>query len=156
MPVKRLKQHLDEQGVRYLSITHSPAYTAQSIAHAAHVSGKEMAKTVILKVNGELVMAVLPATHKVNLDVLRDELFAETVELATERDFLDAFPGCELGAMPPFGNLWDIPVFVAERLTEDETIVFNAGTHTECIQMSFADFQRLVNPRIVRLTGALA
>lgn len=156
MPVKRLKQYLDENGVRYLSITHSPAYTAQAIAHAAHVSGKEMAKTVILKVNGELAMAVLPATHKVNLDVMRDELFAETVELATERDFLDAFPGCELGAMPPFGNLWDIPVFVAERLTEDETIVFNAGTHTECIQMSFDDFEELVNPRIVRLTRALA
>ncbi len=155
MPAKKLRDFLDRHDIRYITIIHSPAYTAQAIAHIAHISGKELAKTVILKVDGELVMAVLPATHKVNLDIFRDSIGARSVEMAAERDFLDTFPGCELGAMPPFGNLWDVPVYVAERLTEDETIAFNAGSHTELIQMSFADFERLVKPRIVQLTHAL-
>ena len=155
MPARKLKDFLDRQNVRYITIFHSPAYTAQAIAHIAHISGRELAKSVMLKADGELVMAVLPATHKVNLDIFRDSIGARSIELASERDFLDAFPGCELGAMPPFGNLWDIPVYVAERLTEDETIAFNAGSHTELIQMDYSDYERLVRPRIVQLTHAL-
>ena len=154
MPAQRLKEFLDSRNVRYVTIIHSPAYTAQAIAHTAHISGKELAKTVILKVDGVLAMAVLPATHKVNLDVLKESIGAGSVELAEERDFLDAFPGCELGAMPPFGNLWNMPVYVAKRLTEDEMIAFNAGSHTELIQMAYADFERLVEPQIVPLTHA--
>jgi Ala-tRNA(Pro) deacylase len=154
MPAQRLKEFLDSRNVRYVTIIHSPAYTAQAIAHTAHISGKELAKTVILKVDGALAMAVLPATHKVNLDVLKESTGAGSVELAEERDFLDAFPGCELGAMPPFGNLWKMPVYVAQRLTEDEMIAFNAGSHTELIQMAYADFERLVEPQIVPLTHA--
>jgi Ala-tRNA(Pro) deacylase len=154
MPAQRLKEFLDSRNVRYVTIIHSPAYTAQAIAHTAHISGKELAKTVILKVDGELAMAVLPATHKVNLDVLKDAINAGSVELAEERDFLDAFPGCELGAMPPFGNLWNMPVYVAQRLTEDEMIAFNAGSHTELVQLAYADFERLVQPQIVPLTHA--
>jgi Ala-tRNA(Pro) deacylase len=154
MPAHRLKEFLDRHGVRYITIIHSPAYTAQAIAHSAHISGKEVAKTVILKADGRLVMAVLPATHKVNTDVFRDAIGAKQVQLAEEREFMDTFPGCELGAMPPFGNLWDMPVFVAERLTEDETIAFNAGSHTELIQLDFADFERLVKPKVVPLTHA--
>jgi Ala-tRNA(Pro) deacylase len=154
MPAHRLKEFLDRHGIRYITIIHSPAYTAQAIAHSAHISGKEVAKTVILKADGRLVMAVLPATHKVNTDVFRDAIGADAVELAEERDFIDAFPGCELGAMPPFGNLWDMPVYVAERLTEDETIAFNAGSHTELIQLDYADFEQLVQPKIVPLTHA--
>ncbi len=152
MPATKLKDFLDAQNVRYVSIIHSPAYTAQAIAHSAHISGKELAKTVMLMVDGELAMAVLPATHKVNIDVFRDAINARRVEIATEEDFLTAFPGCEVGAMPPFGNLWDLPVYVAQRLTEDEVIAFNAGTHTELIQMDYTDFERLVQPTIVPLT----
>jgi Ala-tRNA(Pro) deacylase len=154
MPAQKLKDFLDSHDVRYITIIHSPAYTAQAIAHSAHVSGKELAKTVILKVDGKLVMAVLPATHKVNIDVFKSAVGAGSVDLAEERDFMDAFPGCELGAMPPFGNLWNVDVYVAQRLKEDETIAFNAGTHTELIQMAYADFERLVKPKVVPLTHA--
>ena len=154
MPAQKLKDFLDSHDVRYITIIHSPAYTAQAIAHIAHVSGKELAKTVILKVDGKLVMAVLSATHKVNIDVFKSAVGAGSVDLAEERDFMDAFPGCELGAMPPFGNLWSVDVYVAERLKEDETIAFNAGTHTELIQMAYADFERLVKPKVVPLTHA--
>jgi Ala-tRNA(Pro) deacylase len=155
MPAHRLKEFLDSHDIRYITIIHSPAYTAQAIAHTAHISGKELAKTVIVKVDGKMVMAVLPATHKVNLDVFKDALNAKKVELAEEREFMDTFPGCELGAMPPFGNLWDLPVFVDERLTEDETIAFNAGSHTELIQLAYEDFDRLVKPQVVPLTHAV-
>jgi Ala-tRNA(Pro) deacylase len=154
MPARKLKEFLDHNDVRYITINHSPAYTAQGIAHIAHISGRELAKTVILKVDGSLVMAVLPATHKVNADVVKEALGAELVELAKEHEFADAFPGCELGAMPPFGNLWDMPVYVAERLTEDKTIAFNAGSHVELIQMTYADFDRLVKPTVLPLTRA--
>ena len=154
MPARKLKEFLDRNDVRYITINHSPAYTAQGIAHIAHISGRELAKTVILKVDGSLVMAVLPATHKVNADVVKEALGAEQVELAKEHEFADAFPGCELGAMPPFGNLWDMPVYVSERLTEDETIAFNAGSHVELIQMTYADFDRLVKPTVLPLTRA--
>lgn len=154
MPAQRLKEFLDKNGIKYLTIIHSPAYTAQGIAQTAHISGKELAKTVILKVDGNLVMAVLPATHKVDTDVLRDAIGAKTVELATERDFAGTFPGCELGAMPPFGNLWNVPVYVAEQLREDEVIAFNAGSHTELVQLDYEDFERLVKPKVVRLTHA--
>ena len=156
MPAQKLRAFLDQHEIRYITIIHSPAYTAQAIAQTAHISGKELAKTVILKADGRLVMAVLPATHKVNLDVFKKTIGTASVEIAHERDFMDAFPGCELGAMPPFGNLWDIPVYVAERLREDETIAFNAGSHTELIQMAYDDFERLVKPTVVRLTHAVA
>ena len=152
MPAQRLRDFLDQRNVRYVSIRHSPAYTAQAIAHTAHISGKELAKTVMIKIEGRLAMVVLPATHKVNLSALKDALGCPSVELAEERDFLDAFPGCELGAMPPFGNLWDMPVYVAQRLAEDELIAFNAGSHTELIQMTYADYEQLVEPKIVKIT----
>ena len=156
MPARKLKSFLDEKKIRYVTIVHSPAYTAQAIAQSAHVSGKELAKTVIFKADGKLVMAVLPATHRVNTDAFREAIGAKNVELAEERDFIDSFPGCELGAMPPFGNLWDIEVYVDERLREDEHIAFNAGSHTELVKMEYADFERLVQPELVSLTHAVA
>ena len=155
MPAQKLRRYLDANDVRYLTIQHSPAYTAQDIAEAAHVSGKVLAKTVVLKVEGALVMAVLPATHKVDLEMMREALGASKVELAHESDFATAFPGCEVGAMPPFGNLWDVPVFVEETLAENEQIVFNAGTHTELIRLDFRDFEALVKPTIASLTFAV-
>ena len=154
MPALRLKEFLDKHNIRYVSIMHSPAYTAQAIAQSAHVSGRELAKTIIVKIDRRMAMVVLPAPEKVNTDALREQLGAETVEICEERDFMDRFPGCELGAMPPFGNLWDMPVYVDERLREDEQIAFNAGTHTELMQMDYGDFERLVKPTVVRLTHA--
>jgi len=147
MVLQRLREYLDQEKVKYVIITHSPATTAQEIAAAAHISGKEMAKTVMMKVDGEMVMVVLPASTKVDLGRLLDATGADGVELAQEREFKDLFPGCELGAMPPFGNLFGLRTFVAEELTEDEEIAFNAGSTTELIRMAYQDYARLVQPR---------
>lgn len=149
MPVSRLKEFLDLNHVPYITISHSPAYTAQGIAASAHVKGKELAKTVMVKVDGKLAMAVLPAPYKVDFGLLRKHLKSNKVELATEQEFEKVFPGCEVGAMPPFGNLYGINVYVTESLTEDESIAFNAGSHTELIRMSYSDFNRLVHPTIL-------
>lgn len=151
MPAQKLKEYLDAQRVKYVSINHSPAYTAQEIAASAHVRGKELAKTVIVTLDGRMAMAVLPASRKVGFDLLREASGAEAVQLASEQAFRDMFPGCELGAMPPFGNLYDIDVYVSQSLTEDEEIVFNAGTHTELIRLAYADFERLVRPKVARI-----
>ena len=148
MPARKLKEFLDKQGVKYVSITHSPAYTAQEVAASAHIPGKEMAKTVMVKINGKLAMAVLPANCKVVVQDLRDITGDDAVTLASEAEFQNAFPDCEPGAMPPFGNLYGIDVYVAPSLGEHDEIAFNAGTHTEIIRMAYADFERLVQPRV--------
>jgi Ala-tRNA(Pro) deacylase len=152
MPARRLKEYLDDHGVRYVTITHSRAYTAQEIAASAHIRGKEMAKTVIIKIDGKLVMAVLPASQKVDAKMLKELTGAHEVEVATESDFRNAFPECELGAMPPFGNLYDMDVYLATALSLDREIAFNAGSHTELIRMSYDDFASLVRPRIVSMS----
>jgi len=149
MPVAKLKEFLDANGVKYVSISHSQAFTAMEVAESAHVQGKEMAKTVILNVDGRLRMAVLPAIQKVDLELLRRELGAASVELALEQEFRSDFPGCEVGAMPPFGNLFGLEVLVEPRLAADREIAFNAGSHTELIRMAYQDFERLVRPRLV-------
>lgn len=146
MPIKRLKEFLDENDVRFVSISHSQAFTAQEIAAAAHVSGKELAKTVMVKLDGKLAMAVLPAPDQVSVSRLGEITGAGSVGIASEEDFAGLFPGCDLGAMPPFGNLWDLDVFVDQRLREDEEIAFNAGSHTELLKLPYSDFERLVNP----------
>lgn len=151
MPTARLKEFLDSQGVRYVSTSHSVAYTAQEVAASAHVRGKEMAKTVIVRIDGKLAMAVLPAAPKVDVKRLQEATGARQVEIATEGDFREAFPGCELGAMPPFGNLYGMDVYVDEHLSHDQEISFNAGTHREVIRMAYADFERLVRPKVVAL-----
>ena len=146
MPVKKLKAFLDEQHIKYVSITHSTAYTAQEIAASAHIPGKEVAKTVMVKVDGAMAMAVLPASYQIDFDLLKTAIGAQEVELATEEEFKGLFPECEVGAMPPFGNLYGMDVFMAASLAEDEEIAFNAGSHTELIQMAFPDYVRLVTP----------
>ena len=151
MPTARLKEFLDSHGVRYVAISHSTAYTAQEIAASAHVRGKEMAKTVIVRIDGKLAMAVLPASPQVAVERLREATGAKQVEIATEPDFREAFPECELGAMPPFGNLYGMDVYVDPRLSEDREIVFNAGSHRELMRVSYADFERLVQPKVVAL-----
>jgi Ala-tRNA(Pro) deacylase len=152
MPATKLKQFLDTHNVKYVSITHSKAYTAQGIAAAAHISGKELAKTVMITVDGEVAMAVLPASETVHLDSLKVALNAKKVDLASERQFRDRFADCELGAMPPFGNLYGLEVYVDETLTRDKEIAFNAGTHLELIKLAYADFANLVQPTVLRFS----
>ncbi len=153
MPVEKLKDFLDHQHVRYVTIRHSKAFTAQHVAASAHIPGKEMAKTVMVKVDGKMAMAVLPASYQVDFDELKKTTGAEQVELASEQEFKSFFPECEVGAMPPFGNLYGIDTFVAESLAEDDMIAFNAGTHKELIQMSYKDFERLAKPRILKFSA---
>ena len=150
MPATKLKQFLDSHRIKYVSIVHSPAYTAQEVAQSVHLPGRDVAKTVIVKIDDQLVMAVLPANRKVVLQELRELLDADQVHFATEDEFKARFPDCETGAMPPFGNLYGMEVFVAPNLAEETEIAFNAGTHSEAIQMSYADFERLVQPKVLR------
>ena len=149
MPIRKLRQFLDSHNVKYRVISHAPAYTAQEVAASAHIPGKEVAKTVIVKLDGKVGMAVLPASYHVNLEALKKAVGAQSAELASEGEFKELFPDCEVGAMPPFGNLYDIPVYVAEKLAADEEIAFAAGSHTELIRLSYADFERLAQPSVV-------
>ena len=148
-----LKQFLDDNDIKYISIMHSLAFTAVDIAKSAHIPSKEMAKTVIVKVNDELAMVVVPANYKAKLDLLRQALDTDAVELATEQEFTKRFPDCEVGAMPPFGNLYDMEVYVAESLTEDRKIAFNGGSHSEVIQMDYRDYEALVKPKFIILAN---
>lgn len=152
MPANKLRKFLDENNVKYVTIRHSSAYTAQEIAAKSHVSGKEFAKTVIVKIDGKMAMAVLPASYQVDFKMLKEIFGTDKVSLATEAEFKYLFPDCEVGAMPPFGNLYDMEVFVAETLAEDEQIAFNAGNHTEMIKMAYKDFERLVEPRVFKFS----
>lgn len=149
MPIPELKDFLDRNGVRYAIIAHSPAFTAQQIAARAHISGRELAKTVMVKIDDRLAMAVLPASQKVVLQELQQALGARRIEIAREEEFRSRFPGCDLGAMPPFGNLYGMDVYVADSLAEDEEIAFNAGSFTELIQLAYRDFERLVRPTVL-------
>lgn len=153
MPLQRLKELLDRNSVHYESIVHLPAYTAQGIAAMTHISGKELAKTVIVKLNGALALAVVPASHRVDLRQLQAATGATTATLASEAEFKDAFPGCETGAMPPFGSLYRLPVLVDETVTHDQEIVFNAGSHTELVRLAYRDFARLETPKVLRFSS---
>ncbi|MCW9013415.1 MAG: YbaK/EbsC family protein [Gammaproteobacteria bacterium] len=153
MPSKTLKDFLDNNDIKYISIQHSLAFTAVDIAKSAHIPSKEMAKTVIIKIDDQLAMAVVPANYKVNLDRLKEALNSDSIELATEPEFTKRFPDCEVGAMPPFGNLYDMDVYVAESLSEDENITFNAGSHSEVMQMNYKDYESLVQPKFILLAN---
>lgn len=152
MPLSKLRDFLDSNDIKYMVISHSLAYTAQGVAALAHVSGRKLAKTVIVKVDGILAMAVVPASQHVDLDRLKKLTGARTVEIAPEREFRDAFSDCETGAMPPFGNLYDMAVYADESLADNEEITFTAGTHRELVRMSWNDMARLVNPTMATLT----
>ncbi len=150
MACAKLQEHLDQNRVKYVSIKHSPAFTAQEIAAAAHLPGREVVKVVVVKLDGVMALVALPATQMVRMNHLKAETGADLVELASEEEFKGRFPDCEVGAMPPLGNLYGMDTFVEQGLAEDEYIAFNAGTHTELIRMSWADFERLVRPKLLR------
>lgn len=148
MPVlKQLETYLEENKVRYQTIPHELAYTAQETAQLEHIPGRRMAKVVMVRKNSHHLMAVIPADHRVDFVRLR-KLMGCPVELESEKDFTDLFPGCEPGAEPPFGNLFNIEVWVDTTLTENDEILFNAGDHRETVRMRYEDFARLVRPRV--------
>ena len=152
MACKKLIKFLDENNVKYIKITHSQAFTAQQVAASAHIKGKEMAKTVIIKINGKMAMAVLPANYHVDFQLLKEITGNEDVVLAHESEFKELFDDCETGAMPPFGNLYGLEVFVAQTLTKNEEIAFNAGNHSEVIKMSYSDFEKLAKPKVLKFS----
>lgn len=152
MPSQRLVDYLDQNQIRYTTLKHSLAYTAQEIAAVSHIPGKNLAKTVMINVKGKLAMAVLPGSYKIDFDLLKQALGTDKVRLAHEKEFLNLFPDCEVGAMPPFGNLYGMDVYVAQSITDDEEIAFNSCSHSELIQMKYNDFEKLVKPHIIKFS----
>lgn len=149
MPVPQLKDFLDESGVEYTCLTHPPAMTARQRTQVAPIIGDQVAKTVILELDGKMTMLIMPATWRVKWQRLSDVLDTDFVELADEQDFLHLFPGCEAGALPPFGNLFGMSVYCCEALTEQPDIAFSAGSLTESITMKTQDFLALVRPVVI-------
>jgi Ala-tRNA(Pro) deacylase len=149
MPAKKLKKFLDDHGVKYESIQHSPAYTASMVAQSAHISGSDFAKAVMVKIEGELAMVVLPAHRKILLSELRNLLLSEKVELANEDEFIGCFPDCELGAMPPFGQMYGMPLYMDLSLTKYPEIAFNAGNHHEVLRMTTDEYMLLAEPIVM-------
>jgi Ala-tRNA(Pro) deacylase len=147
----KVQELLRHEEVPYKSIWHPIAYSAQKTAAFSHVSGKEFAKPVMVRVDGRLCMVVIPGSMQVDLDKLREATHSNEVRLANESEFKNLFPDCEVGAMPPFGHLYGLQTFVAEKLTHDELIAFNAGTHNELIEMTYRDYERLEHPRVIKV-----
>jgi len=144
----RLERFLRENGVPYSLHHHPPAYTAQAVAETEHVSGKAVAKVVIVFLDTTMTMLTLPASLRVNFAKAEEALGGKKVRLALEEEFAAAFPDCDLGAMPPFGNLYDLETFVDRKLAGAETLVFNAGTHEDTIHLRYDDFDRVVRPKL--------
>lgn len=146
---ERLESYLRQQQVSFDVQQHHTAYTAQEVAQTEHIPGKLVAKSVVVWADGQLILLVLPATYRVDLARLNAAIGATVTRFAHEEEFSDTFPDCEVGAMPPFGNLYDLPVYVDKSLTTDETIVFPAGSHTETMSLRYDDYARLVEPTII-------
>ena len=151
----KLEAYLRDSQVPFQVQHHPVAYTAQRIAASEHIPGKMVAKVVIVLADGKSVMLALPASHRVNFPKAESALGAKEVRLAREEEFAAVFPDCPVGAMPPFGNLYNLAVFVDRALQEDETIVFQAGTHTDTMSLKYADFERLVHPTVAEFADHL-
>lgn len=151
-----LQKYLDDNQVKYLVVEHSPAYAALDVASSAHIAEWEVAKAVIVKLDGKMAMAVLPATEKVDLAALAEATGTKRATKASEDEFKGLFADCQPGAMPPFGNLYGLPVYVDKSLGKNDLIAFNAGTHHTLIRMHYADFERLVQPRVAEFRTAAA
>jgi Ala-tRNA(Pro) deacylase len=149
MPIlQRLQSYLDSHKIPYEVVNHPTAYTAHDVAETLHVSGNMFAKVVMVKADERPLMMVLPASWKIDFKQLKDLLRAQDVRLAAEHEFAGLFPDCDIGGMPPFGNLYGIEVYVDELLTHDEEILFEAGTHTGAIKLRYKDFAELVHPKV--------
>ena len=143
----KLIEFLNQNKVRYEIVHHPEAFTAQELAAVEHVKGKQHAKVVIIKSDGDKLMTVLPADHRVDLERL-DKLTGKRTALATETEFKALFPDCAVGTMPPFGNLYGVDTYVERSLAENDVIVFEAGTHSDAMKMRYADFERLAKPKV--------
>jgi len=143
---RSIKQYLFQNGVSYVHKTDALAYTSQEIAQVEHVPGKQFAKTVVLRADGSLIMAVLPGDHVINMDVLKKTVGSRKLSLAAEHEFSDNFAACELGAMPPLGKLFGLPVYCDSALANLSEIEFNAGSHIDTIRIPYSTFVRLENP----------
>lgn len=153
---QRIQSYLDSENVKYECIPHLQAFAAQDVAHALHVPGRMFAKPVVLEADGRLLMAVVPATHRLDLDEFKQKLGVADLELASEGELAKFCPDCELGALPPFGQLYGMDVWVDKALSDAEEIVFNAGSHTEAIRMKYDDFARLAMPHLARFAERVA
>lgn len=152
MPVGKLKDYLNQHNVKYTSVTHPLAYAAREVSHICHISERQLAKTVMILAGKKLIMAVIPACDAVDFNCLRKSLHENDVALASEKDFIPLFPDCEVGAMPPFGNLYEVEVCVEKSLAKNDEIAFNAGTHTEVVKLAYKDFEKLVKPKVMSIT----
>jgi len=145
---KKLREFLEKEGVKFEHSTHPEVYTTQEVAAVEHERGRSVIKAVVVKADDMFVLAAVPAAFKVDTKALAKLLGAKKVSIAEEQEFANLFPDCEVGAMPPFGNLYDLPLWLDQRLTQCEYVVFNAGTHTDTVKMSFSDFERLASPQV--------
>ena len=152
---ERMEQYLRENRAGFEVMKHSQAYPMQEVAAALHLPGKQVAKVVMVKADGEMAMLVLPAPYRLDFPKVRAVLEAKKVTLAEEEDFADLFPDCETGAMPPFGNLYDLPVYVDQSLVEEDDIVFRIGTHRETMKVAYADYARLAKPQVAEFARAI-
>ena len=143
-----VQNYLDQMGVNYRLSRHDTTFTAQDLAAAEHVSGRKVIKPVIVKADGQFVMCALPASHRIDLDTLRQQLQAREVELAQEAELQQCFPDCELGAEPPIGRMFGMPTLMDESLFADDRVTFQAGTHQDSVTMSLADYRRVAMPEV--------
>jgi len=148
----RVTNFLDNNGIKYEKKEHKPVFSAQQMAAAEHEPGRYVAKPVIVKADGKAVMCVVPASRKIDIDALKKQLGARSVELAQEEEIAGMFDDCELGAEPPFGNLYDMPTIIDKSLEHDDHIMFQAGTHQTAIRMSMDDYRRLVQPKVLEFS----
>jgi Ala-tRNA(Pro) deacylase len=146
----RIFDFLDKNNVKYMIVEHSPAYAATDVAKSAHIADWELAKTVIVKLDGQMAMAVLSADERVDLDAVTEAAGAKIASAAHEDEFKNLFPDCEPGTMPPFGNLYNMPVYADDALAANDLIAFNAGTHHTLVRMHYGDFARLAHPKLGR------
>ncbi len=152
---EKLEKYFRENGVKYTAVTHPTAYTAQEVAAAEHVQGRQFAKVAMVNADGKMVMLVLPASHRIDFPKLKAALQAKDARLAKENEFENLFPDCDTGAMPPFGNFYNVPVYVDTALTSDPEIVFNAGTHRDTLRVQYADYARLAQPKVIEFAAHL-
>jgi Ala-tRNA(Pro) deacylase len=153
---QRIRDYLDSHDVAYEPLHHSQAFTGQEVAHSLHLSGKRLAKTVVLNGDGKLLMAVIPASHRLNLQDLRAAVEVSRLEMLPEGELAKLFPDCDLGAIPPFGSLYGIDVWVDRAVSDAEEVVFCAGTHEDCLRMKYGDFAKLAKPRLGRFSEVWA
>ena len=152
---RKIKEYLFHNNASYLHKQHAVAFTSQEVAQVEHVPGGEFAKTVVLQADDRMIFAVLPADRVINFEILKKHLGVSNVSLASERGFMEEFPACEPGAMPPFGKLFGLPVYCDSALAKQAEIEFNAGTHVDTVRMTYATFTKLEHPNVVSFSEKL-